>query len=335
MKPIQSIPLQQIDVADESFSVNFMPDLRGLRASIREAGLIQPVILRREKDGYQVICGFRRISVLKELEYKEVESRVFEEKEKSESEFFLISLHDNLTSRGFNPVEKAIALDKLIHRFQVGLPSAIQDYLPLFSLEPNEKILSTYLSLARMEEKVKAYVLNEEVSRSNIRTLATMSSEDRMALYPFLSGLKLGENRLREMLTLVIEDSRRERVTLRELIDRPEIQTILANKELTPVQRTERARRVLMNLRYPRMERMEEEFEKRRKTLDLPSGVSLLHSPYFEGKDLKIEFQFRTIDEYRSIVSSLSSLGNKKEFEEMVQESQIRSTKSEFRNNLK
>jgi hypothetical protein len=185
-----------------------------------------------------------------------------------------------------------------------------------------------------MEDEFKAYVLKEEVSRSNIRTLAKIGSEDRMALYPLLSGLKLGENRLREMLALVIENSRRERVALREMVNRPEIQTILAQKELTPVQRTERVKRVLMRLRYPKMERMEEEFEKKRKALNLPSGVSLFHSPYFEGKELKVEFQFRTMEEYRSIVESLASLADKKEFKDMVLNQKIRSTKSEIRNNF-
>ena len=318
MKSIQMIPLQQIDLLDETFSVNYSPDLQSLRSSIKEIGLIQPVILRKKKDKHQIICGFRRISVLKELEYTEVESRVFEEKERNEPEFFFISLQENLTSRGFNPVEKAIALDKLVHRFQVALPAVIQDYLPLFSLEPNEKILNTYLSLSQMEDEVKAYVLKEEVSRSNIRLLAKMGSEDRMALPPLLSSLRLGENRLREMLTLVNENSRRERVTLRELIDRPEIQAILSQKELTPIQRTERIKRVLMGLRYPRMGRMEEEFEKKRKAFSLPPGVSLHHSPYFEGKELKIEFQFQTMEEYRSIVSSLSSLAESEEFKEIL-----------------
>jgi hypothetical protein len=169
-----------------------------------------------------------------------------------------------------------------------------------------------------MEDEVKAYVLKEEVSRSNIRLLAKMGSEDRMALHPLLSSLRLGENRLREMLTLVNENSRRERVTLRELIDRPEIQAILSQKELTPIQRTERIKRVLMGLRYPMMGRMEEEFEKKRKAFNLPSGVSLHHSPYFEGKELKIEFQFQTMEEYQIIVTSLSGLPHKREFQEIL-----------------
>jgi ParB family chromosome partitioning protein len=318
MKPIQKIPLQGIDLLDETFSVNFMPDLQSLQSSIKAIGLIQPVLLRKKKDDYQIVCGFRRVSILKELGSFEVPAMVFEERELDDLPLFVISLHENLTTRRFHAIEKAIALEKLIHSFQVDPSVVTQTYLPLFFLEPNEKILNTYLSLARMEDEVKVYVLKEEVSRSNIRTLAKMGSQDRMAIHPLLSRLKLGENRLREMLTLLNEISRRERVSIREIIGLTEIQAILSQKELTPIQRTERVKRVLMDLRYPKMRRMEEEFEKKRKALNLVSAISLQHTPYFEGKELKIEFQFRTVEEYKAIVAHLSRLADKEEFKEIL-----------------
>lgn len=318
MKTIQMVPLEEIDLSDETFSVNFMPDLQSLRSSIEKIGLIQPVLLRKGKDHYQIVCGFRRISILKELESFEVPAMVFGERELDDLQLFIISLQENLTTRGLNTVEKAIALDKLIHLFQIDPAVAVQTYLALFSLEPNEKILSTFLSLARMEDEIKEYVLREEVSRSNIRKLSALSSEDRIALLPILSRLKLGENRLREMLTLLNEISRRERVSMKEIIDRPEIQVFLSQEELAPIQRTEHVKRVLMDLRYPKMRRMEEEFEKKRKALNLPSGVSLCHSPHFEGKGLRVEFQFETLEKYRDILDALSLLVEQEEFQEMM-----------------
>jgi len=313
------IPFSQIDLSDETFSINFMPDLQNLRSSIQTVGLIQPVLLRRKKEGYQIVSGFRRIVILKELGIFEIPAMIFEEKGRNDLELFILSLQENLTTRGFNALEKAIALAKLIHSFKVEPFEVIKSYLPSFSLEPNEKILNTFLSLAEMEDEIKAYVLQEEVSRSNIRLLAKISSEDRIALVPFLSNLKLSENRLREMLTLLSEISRRGRVSIKEIIDRTEIQEIVSQKELTPIQRTERVKKILMSFRHPQMRQMEEEFEKKRKALNLESAVSLQHSPYFEGKELKIEFQFRTMEEYQTIVSSLSQLGGKEEFKELIQ----------------
>ena len=318
MKPIQNIPFEQIDSLDETFSVNFMPDLQRLRSSIEEIGLIQPVLLKKKLNGYQIVSGFRRISVMKELGKSEIESMLVEEKETDEFRLFSLSLHENLTTRGFNAVEKAIALDKLIGRFQIESSVVIKNFLPPLDLEPNEKILHTYLSLARMEDEMKQYVLREEVSRFNIRRLSALTSDDRRAFLSLASPLKLGENRLREILTLLEEISRRNRWRARDIVAQPEIQAVLSQEELTPSQKTDRVKKVLMHLRYPKMHRLEEEFEKKRRDLNLPSRVVLHHPPFFEGKGLKVEFQFETMEEYRAILSALSRLVDKEEFEEML-----------------
>jgi len=319
MKTTQMIPLEQIDLLDDTFSVNFLPDLKSLRSSMKEIGLIQPALLRKKLGGYQIVCGFRRILIMKELGKPEIESKVLEEKEMNEFQLFSLSLHENLTTRGFNAVEKAIALDKLIHLFQIDPTIAIKTFLPLFSLEPNEKILKTYLSLVQMEDGMKEYVLKEEVSRFNIRKLANRTPDDRVALLSLISFLKLGENRLREILTLIEEISRRNQCAPREVIQRPEIQAILFQKELTPSQKTERVKKALMDLRYPRMHQLEEEFVRIRRDLHLSSNVSLHHQPFFEGKGLRVEFQFETMEEYRTILSSLSQLADEEEFQELIQ----------------
>ena len=320
MRQIQTITFDQIDLSDETISVNFMPDLQNLRSSIQMVGLIQPVLLRRKKDSCQIVCGFRRILVLKELRADRIPAMVFEERERNDLELFILSLQENLTTRGFNAIEKAIALDKLIHSFKVEPSEVIKSYLPLFSLEPNEKILNTYLSLATMEEEIKAYVLKEEVSRYNLRLFARMNSQDRIALPPFLSRLKLSENRLREILTLLSEISRRERISIQEVIHRADLQEIILEEGATPSQKTERIKRELLKLRHPRMKQREEEFEKRRKALQLPPPLILRHAPSFEGKELRIEFQFETLEGYRAIVDSLSGLGDREEFKEMIRE---------------
>jgi hypothetical protein len=134
--------------------------------------------------------------------------------------------------------------------------------------------------------------------------------------------LKLGENRLREVLTLLEEIARRNQCAEKDIVQRSEIQVVLSQKELTPSQKTERIKKVLMDLRYPKLNQMEKAFEKKRKDLNLPSNIALHHPPFFEGRGVKIEFQFETTEEYRSTVSSLSLLADKKEFGEMLEDKQ-------------
>jgi hypothetical protein len=140
-----------------------------------------------------------------------------------------------------------------------------------------------------------------------------------MAILSLISRLKLGENRLREVLTLLEEIARRNQCKEKDIVQRSEIQAVLSQKELTPSQKTERIKKVFTDLRYPKLNQLEKEFEKKRKDLNLPSNILLHHPPFFEGKRLKIEFQFETTDEYQAILKSLSSLSDKKEFEEIIQ----------------
>ncbi len=320
MQNSRNVPLSRIDLSDPTFSVNFLPDVERLRTSIREVGILQPVLLKEKADQYRVVSGFRRISVAQELGHEEIESRIFE-REFGDLDLFSISLRENLTSRGFNAVEKAIAIEKLVDQFKVAPAVVIRDFLPLFGLETNEKILKTFLSLAGMEEEVKRYVLKEEVSRSNIRRLAAFSAEDRREAMRLLTSLKLGENSLREILTLLGEIGKRDRLGVKEILHLREIEAVVSHPELTSTQKTERVKRVLVHLRYPRMSRLEEQFERRKKDLNLPPGVSVHPPPFFEGKGLRIGFEFQSIEQYRSILSFLSSLGEKKEFHEMLSRS--------------
>jgi ParB family chromosome partitioning protein len=284
---------------------------------MKKVGLIQPILVREKHSRYQIVCGFRRGSVCQELGWNEIEARVIHQGE-DDLRLFSMSLHDNLTTRGFNSVEVAIALDKLVHHFRMDPPVVIETFLPLFSLETSEKILNTYLSLVSMEDEMKRYIVQEEVSRSNIRRLASMTSEDRMATLSLLSALKLGENRLREVLTLLEETAQRDRRTVREIIALREIQATLSHQNLTPSQRTEKVKKALLTLRYPRLSQLQETFETKRKGLNLPSGLSLQHPAFFEAKGVKIELQCETLEEYQSLVSSLSLLQEKEEFQEML-----------------
>jgi hypothetical protein len=170
-----------------------------------------------------------------------------------------------------------------------------------------------------MEDGIKEYVFKEEVSRSNIRKLANLTPGDRVAILLLISPLKLGENRLREILTFLEEISRKNQCKAKEIVQRADIQVILSQKEFTPSQKTERIKKVLMDLRYPKMHQLEEEFQKKRKDLNLSSSISLHHSPFFEGRELKVEFQFETMEEYQSILSALSLLPRKETFKEMIQ----------------
>lgn len=317
MKPIFTLPLREIDLADDTFSVNFRPDLRKLRASIETVGLIEPVLLRRRSKGFQIVCGFRRLAVLNDLGISEVEARVCEAGE--DLTLFLLALHDNLLTRPWNAVEKALALDKLVHRFGVDRPRVIEEFLPLLDLERNGKILDTFLTLARMEDDLKEFVLDQAVSRSNIRRLGAFSKEDRRGVLKILSPMKWGENTLREVLTLLEEIARRDGLTIREVTELPELQAILGQEGFPSPQKGERLKKALWAKRYPRMSGLEEEFEKTSRALGLPSHIRWTPAPHFEEKKIGLEVWFRSVEEFRRDLEALSCVVDQRAFRSFVE----------------
>lgn len=88
--------------------------LEELVASIRQKGLLQPIIVRRQKDGYELIAGERRLKAAKLLNLNKIPSIIREAKDEESLE---ISLIENLQRKDLNPIEEACAYRDLIERF--------------------------------------------------------------------------------------------------------------------------------------------------------------------------------------------------------------------------
>ncbi len=110
----KQINLTDIDQQDLSFVVSFGFDLARLKASVQELGLLSPPLLRRRQDGkFQIICGYQRILVLAQLGWPELPARLVPE-EKPAVWCLQASLQDNISGRGFNPMEAAFMIARLL-----------------------------------------------------------------------------------------------------------------------------------------------------------------------------------------------------------------------------
>ena len=80
------------------------------------------------------------------------------------------------------------------------------------------------------------------------------------------------------------EISRRDAVSVEQILNLPEIVSINSNQKLNNSQKAEKTIDFLYSLRYPEITRCEQKFKKIAKT------GNLKHSPYFEGADISLEF---------------------------------------------
>jgi ParB family chromosome partitioning protein len=85
-----------------------------LAASIRASGVIQPVIVRRQGSGYQLVAGERRWRAARQVGLPRVPAIV---REVTDAESLELALVENLLREDLNPMEEAEAYDKLLARF--------------------------------------------------------------------------------------------------------------------------------------------------------------------------------------------------------------------------
>jgi len=88
--------------------------LRELAASIRASGVIQPVIVRRQGSGFQLVAGERRWRAARQAGLPRIPAIV---REVTDAESLELALVENLLREDLNPMEEAEAFDKLLVRF--------------------------------------------------------------------------------------------------------------------------------------------------------------------------------------------------------------------------
>jgi len=109
IEEIQPNPFQPRKVFDDE-------QLQGLVGSIREKGILQPLIVRRKGESYELIAGERRWRAAQKAGVKEVPILI---KDVPESEILELSLIENIQRENLNPIEEAEAFKGLVDHFHL------------------------------------------------------------------------------------------------------------------------------------------------------------------------------------------------------------------------
>lgn len=316
---LRRIGIDAIDSMDDTFSMTFYPNLEALRRSINHVGLLQPITVRQKSrgSGYQVISGFKRLTACEQLGLREVEVFSFAKSELNDLEGFHMGLYENLAIRSLNLIEKSMVMEKLISRFGLSKEVIARDYMPMLGLQPSRRILEKMSQLVRLGPEIKRYIVAEGVSLENALCILEFPPEDQAEIAGLVSELKLGEHKLKEVLSFLREISLRDGLTVRDMV-RGEIGAFASDMALSKVQKTHRVRRRLREMRYPQLTQLEEDFRGKLKGLGLSPGISLHPPPYFEGDTFRLEFGFRNAGEFRAILSKLMEASGRRELGEMI-----------------
>ncbi|MFA5311494.1 MAG: ParB/RepB/Spo0J family partition protein [Candidatus Omnitrophota bacterium] len=141
-----------------------------LAQSIKEKGVIQPLLVRRRGDSYELIAGERRLRASKSLGLKELPVIVKDVNDKDSLEFALI---ENIQRESLNPIEEAHAYQHLIDKFQVTQEKISE------GLGKARTTIANTLRLLKLPHEVQDEMKKGRISFAHGRALLEVEDENR------------------------------------------------------------------------------------------------------------------------------------------------------------
>lgn len=143
--------------------------LEELAESIKQFGIIQPIVVQKKDDYYEIIAGERRWRAAKLAKVKEVPVII---KEYTKQEVMEIALIENIQRKDLNPIEEALAYKSLIdecHLKQEELAKRVSK---------SRTAIANSLRLLKLTDEVQEMLISEELSMGHARALLGLDQED-------------------------------------------------------------------------------------------------------------------------------------------------------------
>lgn len=145
--------------------------IKELAASIREVGILQPLVIRSTETGFELIAGERRLRAAKEAGLDRVPVLI---RQAGEGESMEMALVENLQREDLNPLETAAAYQALMDSFGLS-----KDQLAS-RLGKSRAAVTNTLRLTRLPESIQTLVLAEKLSEGHARALLGLETEERI-----------------------------------------------------------------------------------------------------------------------------------------------------------
>lgn len=161
---IRSNPYQPRKEFDEE-------SLREFAESIKEHGVIQPIIVKKSIKGYELIAGERRTRASKIAGKETIPAIV---RDLSDQEMMEIALIENIQREDLNPIEEAEAFAKIIETGNLTQEEAAKKF------GKSRSYITNILGLLKLPEEVKKYVRENKITMGHARVLSKLEDESQI-----------------------------------------------------------------------------------------------------------------------------------------------------------
>ena len=143
-----------------------------LSESIKQFGILQPLLVSDKGDYYEIIAGERRWRAAKLAGLKEVPVII---KEFNDQQVVEISLIENIQREDLNPIEEAMAYKRLINEFKLKQDSIAE------RVSKSRTAVTNSLRLLKLDERVQQMLIDEMISAGHARAILAIPDKDKQA----------------------------------------------------------------------------------------------------------------------------------------------------------
>ncbi len=139
--------------------------LEDLKASIKEKGVLQPILVRKQGNEYEVVAGERRLRAAKAIGLKEVPVII---KNVTDREALVLALVENIQREELNAIEEALGFKRLMEEFQFTQEAVAE------AIGKDRSTITNLLRLLRLPEEIQKQVADDKISMGHARALLSL-----------------------------------------------------------------------------------------------------------------------------------------------------------------
>lgn len=165
------VKINQVEPNREQPRKDFDEDaLLELADSIKQFGVLQPLVVQKKKDYYEIIAGERRWRAAKLAGLKEIPVII---KSYTDQEIVEISLIENIQRENLNPIEEAMAYKRLLEEFSLKQDEVAE------RVSKSRTAVTNSMRLLKLSERVQQMIVDDMITTGHARALLAIDDEEQ------------------------------------------------------------------------------------------------------------------------------------------------------------
>ncbi|UCB46523.1 MAG: hypothetical protein JSV25_03615 [Spirochaetota bacterium] len=215
--------------------------------------------------------------------------------------------------KGFNIIERAHALRKL-YDIDEKVDNTI---LKVLGIPNNERYLRGYLTLATASDKIKELVLHKRINEITAFEIFQFDRNDWEIVAGFIADIKLGTKKRNEVVNMIYDVMRRDRMRVEEIVESDAVREILTLK-MDRLHIGQRLYSYFETVCHPYISQYKKRFYDKLREVGIERYFRLKIPQNFEDWKFDITFTFSSVDDFKKKVEILDEIGSRQSFQELM-----------------